>query len=423
MTTISNIAAFEILDSRGNPTVKAIATLSSGVTGEFSVPSGASTGSKEALELRDEDSKRYFGKGVLKAVNFINTEIKKALLKQNPFVQEEIDNTMINLDGTENKSRLGANAILGVSLAVARAAANEQQQPFYQYLGGDGPYIMPIPMMNIINGGVHANNQLDFQEFMIIPTGAPSFSEALRAGAEVFQTLKKQLNANCFMTTVGDEGGFAPDLSSNESALQLIMHAISAAGYKPGKDIYLGLDVASSEFYKNGRYYLSAEKKSYSSIEFISQLESWANRYPIISIEDGLAENDWEGWKALTERLGRRIQLVGDDIFVTNAQILSQAIKNKVANSILIKLNQIGTLTETLATIGLAKQNHYGVVISHRSGETEDTTIADLAVATAAGQIKTGSLSRSDRVAKYNRLLQIERELGSNASYAKFPLL
>lgn len=423
MAVISDVQALEILDSRGNPTIKVVVTLSSGITGEFSVPSGASTGSKEALELRDQDPKRYFGKGVLQAVNFVNSEIRKALLNQNPFAQEEIDSIMIDLDGTDNKSRFGANAILGVSLAVAHAAANEQKQPFYRYLGGDGPFVMPIPMMNIINGGAHANNKLDFQEFMILPTGASSFSEALRAGAEIFQTLKKQLAAENFMTTVGDEGGFAPNLPSNEAALQLIMQAITTAGYKPGKDIYLGLDVASTEFYKDSRYYLSSENKSYSNIELINQLESWVKKYPIISIEDGLAENDWEGWKLLTERLGNRVQLVGDDIFVTNATILSKAIEAHVGNAVLVKLNQIGTLTETLATVGLAKQNHYGVVISHRSGETEDTTIADLAVATNAGQIKTGSLSRSDRVAKYNRLLQIERELGSDATYAKFPLL
>ena len=415
MSSISSIHALEILDSRGNPTLQVEVTLSSGTTGSAMVPSGASTGSKEALELRDKDPKRYHGKGVLKAVNFVNTEIAAELKGKNPNSQEDIDHLMIELDGTENKSRLGANAILGVSLAVAHAAANEMQLPLYRYLGGDGPFSMPVPMMNIINGGAHANNQLDMQELMIIPAGLPTFSDALRAGAEVFHTLKKLLAEKKYSTAVGDEGGFAPNLSSHEEALNLIMSAIEKSGYQPGKDIYLGLDVASTEFYRNGVYTL--ENKKLSSAELIAQLEKWVKQYPIISIEDGLAENDWQGWAQLTKTLGKKIQLVGDDIFVTNTKILSEAIEKKVANAILVKLNQIGTLTETLATIGLAKQHHYGVVISHRSGETEDTTIADLAVATAAGQIKTGSLSRSDRIAKYNRLLHIERELGKAVSF------
>ncbi len=418
MSEISNIQALEILDSRGNPTLQVDVTLSSGVIGSFCVPSGASTGTKEALELRDHDPKRYFGKGVLKAAHFVNHDICRELRGRNPFSQEDIDFAMIELDGTENKSRLGANAILGVSLAVAHAAAAELKQPLYRYLGGEGPFTMPVPMMNIINGGAHANNGLDMQEFLILPVGVPTFSESIRAGAEIFQTLKKLLAAKNYSTAVGDEGGFAPNLSSHTQALDLIMEAITKAGYVAGKDIYLGIDAASSEFYRNDVYTLSSDNKTLSSDEMIDYYEKWINEYPIISIEDGLAENDWKGWQQLTKRLGKRIQLIGDDIFVTNAKILSEAIEKKVANAVLVKLNQIGTLTETLATIGLAKQNHYGVVISHRSGETEDTTIADLAVATAAGQIKTGSLSRSDRIAKYNRLLHIERELGVNAPYA-----
>lgn len=416
MSVITNIEALEILDSRGNPTLCVDVILSSGVKGSAMVPSGASTGSKEALELRDHDPKRYGGKGVLKAVNYVNHEIRRELLRKNPDAQEDIDHLMIELDGTQNKSRLGANAILGVSLAVAHAAANQMHLPLYRYLGGDGPFSMPVPMMNIINGGAHANNQLDMQELMIIPAGLPTFSEALRAGAEVFHRLKKLLAEKNYSTAVGDEGGFAPNLSSHTEALDLMMLAIEQSGYQAGKDIYLGLDVASSEFYTDGLYTL--ENKQLTSDALISQLNQWVNAYPIISIEDGLAETDWAGWKQLTHRLGKKVQLVGDDVFVTNAKILSEAIDKKVGNAILVKLNQIGTLTETLATIGLAKQHHYGVVISHRSGETEDTTIADLAVATAAGQIKTGSLSRSDRIAKYNRLLHIERELGADAPYA-----
>ncbi|OGT49070.1 MAG: phosphopyruvate hydratase [Gammaproteobacteria bacterium RIFCSPHIGHO2_12_FULL_38_11] len=415
MPSISNIQALEILDSRGNPTIAVEVTLSSGTKGFFSVPSGASTGSKEALELRDNDPKRYNGKGVLNAINFVNGEIRRELLGKDPESQEDIDHLMIELDGTENKSRLGANAILGVSVAVAHAAANEMRLPLYRYLGGDGPFSMPVPMMNIINGGAHANNKLDMQELMIIPAGLPTFSESLRAGAEVFHTLKKLLTDKNYSTAVGDEGGFAPNLSSHEEAIELILLSIEKAGYKAGKEISLGLDVASSEFYADGIYTL--ENKKLSSADMISQFEKWIKAYPITSIEDGLAENDWQGWQQLTKTLGKKVQLVGDDIFVTDARILSEATEKKVANAILIKLNQIGTLTETLATIGLAKKNHYGVVISHRSGETEDTTIADLAVATAAGQIKTGSLSRSDRIAKYNRLLHIERELGVDAPY------
>lgn len=416
MSTITDIQALEILDSRGNPTLDVEVTLSSGAMGSAAVPSGASTGSREALELRDHDMKRYFGKGVLKAVEFVNHDIRAELLGKNPFSQEDIDSVMIELDGTENKGRLGANAILGVSLAVARAAAADHAQPLYRYLGGMGPFSMPVPMMNIINGGAHANNGLDIQEFMILPVGVATFSEAVRAGAEIFQVLKKILADKKHSTAVGDEGGFAPNLASHEEALELIMMAIEKAGYQPGKDIYLGLDVASTEFYRDDLYHFASKKID--SKEMIDQLEKWVNHYPIISIEDGLAENDWKGWQQLTKKLGQKVQLVGDDVFVTNAKILSEAIDKKVGNAVLVKFNQIGTLTETLATIGLAKQNHYGVVISHRSGETEDSTIADLAVATAAGQIKTGSLSRSDRVAKYNRLLHIEKELGNDAPYA-----
>ncbi|PIZ04132.1 MAG: phosphopyruvate hydratase [Gammaproteobacteria bacterium CG_4_10_14_0_8_um_filter_38_16] len=416
MSVISSIQALEILDSRGNPTLQVSVTLSSGAVGIAAVPSGASTGSHEALELRDGDPKRYHGKGVLKAVAFVNGEINRELHGKNPDSQEDVDHWMIELDGTENKSRLGANAILGVSLAVAHAAANEKNEPLYRYLGGVGPFTMPVPMMNIINGGAHANNKLDIQEFMIIPAGINTFSDSVRAGSEIFHTLKKLLAAKKYSTAVGDEGGFAPNLKSHEAALELMMLAIEKSGYIAGKEIYLGLDVASTEFYRDGVYHF--ESKKCDANDMIAVLENWVKAFPIISIEDGLAENDWPGWQQLTKRLGKKVQLVGDDIFVTNAKILSKAIEKKTANAVLVKLNQIGTLTETLATIGLAKQNHYGVVISHRSGETEDTTIADLAVATAAGQIKTGSLSRSDRIAKYNRLLHIERELRDHAPYA-----
>lgn len=418
MSSITNIVGREILDSRGNPTIKVGVTLSSGAAGCAAVPSGASTGSREALELRDGDSKRYGGKGVLKAVANINGEICKALKGKDPQDQEELDRLMIELDGTPNKARLGANAILGVSLAIAHAAAKDAKVPLYRYLGDDGPFSLPTPMMNVINGGAHASNNLDMQEFMIIPAGAPTFSEALRYGVEVFHALKKRLHQKNLSTAVGDEGGFAPDLPTNEAALDLIMQAITDAGYEPGKHIFLGIDSASSEFYKNGRYELASEKLSLSSDELIKKMAGWVKKYPIISLEDGLAEDDWQGWQALTQELGGKIQLVGDDIFVTNPEIFRRGIDSKIGNAILIKLNQIGTLTETLETMGMAKQANYGTVISHRSGETEDTTIADLAVATNAGQIKTGSLSRSDRVAKYNRLLKIELDLAGNAPFA-----
>src|SRR3989338_7968214 len=408
--TIQKVEAIEILDSRGNPTLQTTVILSSGEKGTACVPSGASTGSREALELRDHDEKRFQGKGVLRAVHSVNTEINAALNGKDPELQDEIDFCMIELDGTENKSRLGANAILSVSLAVAYAASHENKKPLYRYLGGDGPFAMPVPMMNVINGGAHANNGLDIQEFMIIPSGFSRFSEALRAGAEIFQTLKKILSDKKYSIAVGDEGGFAHALKNHQAAFDFMLSAIEKAGYQAGKEILLGLDVAASEFYRDGAYHF--ENKKFNSDEMITQFDKWVSDYPIMSIEDGLAENDWIGWQQLTKKLGKKIQLVGDDIFVTNAKILREGIEKKVGNAILIKLNQIGTLTETLATIGLAKQNKLGVIISHRSGETEDTTIADLAVATAAGQIKTGSLSRSDRIAKYNRLLHIERELG-----------
>ncbi|MCH9643356.1 MAG: phosphopyruvate hydratase [Gammaproteobacteria bacterium] len=418
MAEISKIFAYEILDSRGNPTIAARVTLDTGATGWAAVPSGASTGKREALELRDGDKQRYGGKGVLNAINNVNTEIQDALIGFDPYLQEEIDNCMIELDGTENKERLGANAMLGVSLAVAYAAAHDSGQPLYRYLGGDGPFNLPVPMMNIINGGEHADNNLDIQEFMILPVGAPNFSEAIRYGAETFHALKARLKQQKLSTAVGDEGGFAPDLANNEKALELIMQAIRDVGLEPGKDMYLGLDCASSEFYREDQYHFASEKQHFNSEQMIDRLQHWADNFPIISIEDGLAEDDWQGWGLMTERLGARVQLVGDDLFVTNTKILDQGIKQQVANSILVKLNQIGTLTETLATIGLAKHYDYGVVISHRSGETSDTTIADLAVATMAGQIKTGSLCRSDRVAKYNRLLAIAHELGDQAPYA-----
>lgn len=417
MTVITDIKAREIIDSRGNPTVEADVILENGVIGRAAVPSGASTGSKEALELRDGGD-RYLGKGVRQATCHIVDTIKPAILGHDPADQAGIDQTMLDLDGTKNKEKLGANAILAVSLATAYAAANARQTPLYEYLGGDGPFEMPVPMMNIINGGAHANNQLDIQEFMILPVGAPSFSEALRYGAEVFHALKKRLQQSGHVTSVGDEGGFAPDLPSNEAALEFIMQAIADTGLKAGSDIYLGLDCASSEFYNNNHYCLASEKLELESSQMIAKLESWVEAFPIISIEDGLDENDWAGWAELTRVLGDRVQLVGDDLFVTNVEILKKGVDAQIANSILIKLNQIGSLTETLATICLAQQSSYGVVISHRSGETEDTTIADLVVASHAGQIKTGSLSRSDRVAKYNRLLRIEEALGAKASYA-----
>jgi enolase len=418
MSAIVDVIAREIIDSRGNPTVEADVLLESGVIGRAAVPSGASTGSKEAMELRDGDKQRYLGKGVLQAVENVNTEICETIIGLDAEEQSFIDRTLIDLDGTENKSRLGANAILAVSLAVAKAAAEESGLPLYRYLGGAGPMQLPVPMMNIINGGAHANNNIDVQEFMIIPAGAESFREALRCGAEVFHALKKILDGKGMTTTVGDEGGFAPNLPSNEAALQLIVEAIEAAGYTPGTDVVIGVDCASSEFYKNGKYHLESEGLELTSAQFTDYLAAWCDKYPIISIEDGMAEDDWDGWAILTERLGKSVQLVGDDLFVTNAKILREGIKRGVANSILIKVNQIGTLTETFEAIETAKRAGYTVVISHRSGETEDTTIADLAVATNALQIKTGSMSRSDRIAKYNQLLRIEEELGDSTSYA-----
>ena len=414
---IKAIIGREIIDSRGNPTVEADVILESGVMGRAAVPSGASTGAREAIELRDGDAKRYGGKGVTQAVKHVNTEIREALLGKNAADQSDIDNTMLALDGTENKSKLGANALLAVSMACARAAAANEGQPLYRYLNKDKNYLMPVPMMNIINGGAHADNSVDLQEFMIMPVGAPSMTEAIRYGAEVFHALKKVLHDKGMNTAVGDEGGFAPDLPSNEAAIEVILEAIDKAGYKAGEEIMIAIDAASSEFYKDGKYVLASENKSLSASEFIDVLEDWVNKYPIISIEDGLAEDDWDGWKEITERLGNKVQLVGDDLFVTNTKIFQQGIKNHIANSILIKVNQIGTLTETIAAIEMAKQAGYTAVISHRSGETEDTTIADLAVATSAGQIKTGSMSRSDRVAKYNQLIRISEELGDKATF------
>jgi enolase len=418
MAKISDIRGREILDSRGNPTVEAEVVLDSGVSGWAAVPSGASTGTREAIELRDNDPKRYGGKGVRKAVAHVNGELRKALSGKDAADQAGIDQIMLKLDGTPTKARLGANAILAVSLAVAQAAARDAGQPLYRYLAREKELRLPVPMMNILNGGAHADNSVDFQEFMILPVGAPSFSEALRYGTEVFHALKAVLRGKKLATSVGDEGGFAPNLPSNEAALEIVIEAIEKAGYKAGKDIYVGLDVASSEFFANGNYELESEGKRFNSAEFVDYLASWVDKYPILSIEDGMAEGDWDGWKQLTERLGKRVQLVGDDLFVTNTEILQQGIERSIANSILIKLNQIGTLSETLAAIRMAHEAGYSAVVSHRSGETEDVTIADLAVATNAGQIKTGSLSRSDRVAKYNRLLRIEDELGGAGRYA-----
>ncbi|NUF09358.1 MULTISPECIES: phosphopyruvate hydratase [Snodgrassella] len=417
MSAIIDIFAREILDSRGNPTVECDVLLESGVMGRAAVPSGASTGEKEALELRDGDKQRYLGKGVLQAVENVNNEIAQALIGIDASEQSYIDQIMIDLDGTDNKGRLGANATLAVSLAVARAAAEDAGLPLYRYIGGAGPMSMPVPMMNVINGGAHANNSLDIQEFMIMPVGAESFRQALRCGAEVFHHLKKLCNDKGMSTSVGDEGGFAPDLASHEEAIQLILSAVEAAGYIPGKDIVLALDCASSEFYKNGHYELTAENLSLTSAEFADYLTDLVNKYPIVSIEDGMSEHDWEGWKLLTERLGKKVQLVGDDLFVTNPAILSEGIAQGLANSLLVKVNQIGTLSETLKAVDLAKRFGYTSVMSHRSGETEDSTIADLAVGTNCMQIKTGSLSRSDRIAKYNQLLRIEEELGSAAYY------
>ena len=420
MTKIVELRAREILDSRGNPTVEVDVILDSGTVGRAAVPSGASTGSREAVELRDGDSKRYGGKGVRQAVANVRGEIQRRVRGMPVESQEKLDRALIDLDGTENKSRLGANAILGVSLAAARAAAREHEMPLYRWLGGTLARTLPVPQMNIINGGVHADNSVDLQEFMIVPVGAPDFSEALRYSAEVFHALKKVLHERGLATTVGDEGGFAPDLPSNEAALEVIMEAIACAGYVPGKDICLALDPASSEFYRDGRYQLDSEGRQYSSSEFTDYLARLVDRYPIISIEDGMAENDWDGWRLLTKRLGGKIQLVGDDIFVTNTSILQRGIQEGVANSILIKLNQIGTLTETLAAINMAVDAGYTAVISHRSGETEDSSIADLAVGSRASQIKTGSLSRSERLAKYNQLLRIQESLGGRARYPGF---
>jgi enolase len=417
MSSIVDIIGREIIDSRGNPTVECDVLLESGAMGRAAVPSGASTGSREAIELRDGDPKRYMGKGVLKAVEHINTEIAESLMGLDGTEQAYIDKVLIELDGTENKGRLGANAMLAVSMAVAKAAAEESGLTLYRYFGGSGAMSLPVPMMNVINGGAHADNNLDLQEFMIIPVGAPSFREALRYGAETFHTLKKILHDKGLSTSVGDEGGFAPNLPNHESAIQLILEAIEKAGYEPGRQIAIGLDCAASEFYKNGKYELAGEKLSLSAGDFTNLLGTWCDKYPIISIEDGMAENDWEGWKLLTDVLGDKVQLVGDDLFVTNTKILQQGIDQGVANSILIKINQIGTLTETFAAIELAKRHNYTSVVSHRSGETEDTTIADIAVAMNCLQIKTGSMSRSDRMAKYNQLLRIEEDLGEVARY------
>jgi len=418
MSSIVDIVGREILDSRGNPTVECDVLLESGVMGRAAVPSGASTGTREAVELRDADSGRYGGKGVLKAVEHVNTEISEAIMGLEAAEQAFLDRTLIDLDGTENKARLGANSLLAVSLAVARAAGEEAGLPLYRYLGGVGAITMPVPMMNIINGGAHADNNLDVQEFMIVPFGAPTYAEALRYGAEVFHTLKRLLHARGLSTAGGDEGGFAPSVRNHEEAIGLILTAIHEAGYEPGTQIGLALDCASSEFHRDGKYQLTAENLALSAVEFANLLAEWCDRYPILSIEDGMAEDDWSGWETLTERLGSRIQLVGDDLFVTNTRILAEGIRRGIANSVLIKVNQIGTLTETMAAIEMAKRAGYTVVISHRSGETEDSTIADIAVATNAGQIKTGSLSRSDRVAKYNQLLRIEEDLGDVAHYA-----
>jgi len=417
VSAISKIIAREVLDSRGNPTIEAEVITESGAVGSAMVPSGASTGVREALELRDMDDARYQGKGVLTAISNIHEKIAPALTGKEVTEQSEIDQAMIDLDGTSTKENLGANALLAVSMANAHAAANESSVPLYEYLGGEGPFQMPVPMMNIINGGAHADNSVDLQEFMILPVGAPSIREAVRYGTEVFHSLKSVLSKLGLGTTVGDEGGFAPNLSSNEQAIEVILEAIDKAGYKAGEDILLGLDVASSEFYQDGIYTLESENKKLNAQEFLDYLSPWFDKYPIITMEDGMDEGDWDGWKLLTEKLGTNVQLVGDDLFVTNTSILQEGIDKNIANSILIKVNQIGTLTETLAAINMAKKAGYTAVISHRSGETEDTTIADLAVATSAGQIKTGSLSRSDRVAKYNRLMKIEDQLGDKATY------
>ena len=418
MSSIIDVVAREVIDSRGNPTVEADIHLDSGVVGRAAVPSGASTGAREAVELRDGDSGRFFGKGVLKAVENVNSEVCEAIIGLESTDQSLIDQTLINLDGTESKSRLGANAVLAVSLATAKASSIDLGLPLYRYLGGAGNTELPVPMMNVINGGAHANNSLDIQEFMIIPMGFDSFSEALRCGAEVFQTLRKNIDIAKMPTTVGDEGGFAPNFSGNDEALDFILEAINSSGYEVGSQVALGLDCASSEFYKDGKYVLKSEGLQLSASEFCDYLATLAEKYPIISIEDGMAEDDWDGWSVLTDRLGSSVQLVGDDLFVTNTNILQRGIDQSIANSILVKINQIGTLSETMAAIEMAKRASYTSVVSHRSGETEDTFIADLAVGSNAGQIKTGSLSRSDRLAKYNQLLRIEEELGDRARYA-----
>ena len=417
MSAIVDIIGREIMDSRGNPTVECDVLLESGVMGRASVPSGASTGSREAMELRDGDKSRFLGKGVLKACENINTEIAEAIMGLDANEQAFLDRTLIDLDGTENKSRLGANAMLAVSMAVAKAAAEEAGLPLYRYFGGSGAMQMPVPMMNVINGGAHADNNLDLQEFMIIPVGAPTFREAIRYGAEVFHALKKILHDKGLTTAVGDEGGFAPSVDNHEAAIKLIIQAIESAGFEPGTQIALGLDCAASEFYKDGKYHLEGEGLTLSSTDFTNLLATWVDKYPIISIEDGMAEGDWEGWAILTEKLGKKVQIVGDDLFVTNTKIFKEGIQKGIANSILIKINQIGTLTETFAAIEMAKRAGYTAVISHRSGETEDSTIADIAVGMNALQIKTGSMSRSDRMAKYNQLLRIEEDLGEIASY------
>ena len=417
MSAIVDIVGREILDSRGNPTVECDVLLESGTMGRAAVPSGASTGSREAIELRDGDKSRYLGKGVLKAVEHINTEISEAVLGLDASEQAFLDKTLIDLDGTENKSRLGANAMLAVSMAVARAAAEESGLPLYRYFGGMNGCQLPVPMMNVINGGAHANNNLDLQEFMIIPLGAPNFREAVRYGAEVFHALKKIIHDKGMSIAVGDEGGFAPNVPSHEAAIQMILDAIAAAGYTAGEQIAIGLDCAASEFYKDGKYHLEGEGLQLTAQQWTDMLATWVDKYPIISIEDGMHEGDWDGWKLLTERLGKKVQLVGDDLFVTNTKILQEGIDKHIANSILIKINQIGTLTETFAAIEMAKRAGYTAVISHRSGETEDSTIADIAVGLNAGQIKTGSMSRSDRMAKYNQLLRIEEDLGDIAQY------
>ena len=417
MSKIESVHAREVIDSRGNPTVEADVLLGSGVLGRAAVPSGASTGTLEAVELRDQDPKRYAGKGVQQAVANVNSEIHPLLQGVSCFEQDAIDQRMLELDGTDNKQRLGANALLSVSLAVAKAAALEKRMPLYRYLHGGGDFRMPVPMMNILNGGEHADNSVDMQEFMVIPTGASSLREAVRMGAEIFHALKGTLHAQGLNTAVGDEGGFAPDLRSNHEAIEVILKAIEQAGFAVGSDVHLGLDVASTEFYQEGAYVLQSEGKSFDSAQFVDYLVDWIDQYPIISIEDGVAENDWDGWKLLTEKAGQRVQLVGDDLFVTNARILRKGIEAGIANSILVKVNQIGTLSETLSAVRVAHEAGYTAVMSHRSGETEDVTIADLAVATGCGQIKTGSLSRSDRTAKYNQLIRIEEELGAECHY------